>query len=54
MRTLILPVGSFASIAGIPDIVGMCNAILLEEQKMAAWLEKNLPQVVNDYLGEMA
>ena len=37
---------------GLTQVVGMCNAIILEEQKMAAWLEKNLPDVVNDYLAE--
>ena len=37
---------------GLPEVVGMCNAIILEEEKMAAWLQKNLPEVVGDYLKE--
>ena len=39
---------------GLPDVVGTCNAILLEEIKMAKWLEENLPAVVTDYLNEKA
>ena len=39
---------------GLPEVVGMCNAIILEEEKMAAWLQKNLPAVVEDYLKEKA
>jgi ferritin-like metal-binding protein YciE len=37
---------------GMPQVVGMCNAIILEEEKMAGWLQKHLPAVVGDYLYE--
>ena len=39
---------------GIAEIVATCDAILKEEEAMAAWLEENLPKVVTDYLDEKA
>jgi ferritin-like metal-binding protein YciE len=41
-----------ASKLGLADVVATCDAILLEEQKMADWLAANLPGVVSDYLAE--
>lgn len=37
---------------GIFEIVETCNRILKEEQRMADWLEANLPHVVMGYLEE--
>jgi len=37
---------------GHTDIVDTCNEILRDEQRMADWLEGNLPQVVMSYLDE--
>jgi ferritin-like metal-binding protein YciE len=37
---------------GVREIVSTCDAILKEEVAMADWLQKNLPDVVRDYLDE--
>lgn len=37
---------------GIFDIVETCNQIMKQEQRMADWLEANLPHVVMSYLEE--
>lgn len=37
---------------GIFEIVETCNKIIKDEQRMADWLEANLPHVVMTYLGE--
>lgn len=39
---------------GIFDIVETCNSILKDEQRMADWLEANLPHVVTTYLEDPA
>ncbi len=36
--------------AGLFDVVDLCTKILKDEQRMAEWLEGNLPQVVMTYL----
>jgi ferritin-like metal-binding protein YciE len=37
---------------GETGIVAMCDRILPDEEKMASWLEENLPDVVTSYLIE--
>jgi ferritin-like metal-binding protein YciE len=39
-----------ANEAGHPKIARVCREILREEEKMAAWLEKNLPMAVQETL----
>ena len=36
---------------GENQIVQVCESILRDEEEMARWLEKNLPNVVQEYLG---
>ena len=42
-----------AQLAGEPDIAGVCEQIIPDEQRMAAWIDANLPTVVASYLGEV-
>lgn len=39
---------------GLPDIAKTCEEILADEQRMADWLEANVPQAVTSYLKESA
>lgn len=39
-----------ASELGHPEIVKMCEEILAEEEAVAAWLDKNLPSLVTEFL----
>lgn len=38
----------------LPDIAKTCEEILADEQRMADWLEANIPQAVTSYLKESA
>lgn len=39
---------------GLNDVVQICEEILRDEEDMARWLERQLPLMVQDYLGQTA
>lgn len=39
---------------GLNEIAQVCEEILRDEEDMARWLEKQLPMLVNEYLGQTA
>lgn len=41
-----------AEVANEPAIVAVCEMIIPDEERMADWLEANLPLVVKEYLAE--
>lgn len=43
-----------AEVLGEPQVAAVCDQILPDEQRMADWLQQNLPAVVADYLADVA